>query len=125
MPSNRLRDEASRILAGYERGAHLANRGGGGVWLGLSGDDIEDLALRKQLGILEGGVLVSHIYPGDPAACAGIEENDVLKMWNQNPINGVDHLAKLLESAKVGEKVRLVVIRQGKTRKIDVQLGKY
>lgn len=125
MPINRLREEVAWILAQHERGSPMAKNEEGGVWLGLSADEIEDQALRNQLGIPKGGVLVSHIYPDDPAALAGIKENDVLKEWNRDLIEGIAHLRKLVEGAKAGDKVQLLVIRRGKPINLEIQLGTY
>jgi serine protease Do len=128
MPINRVMKEVEWILAEQAKQddeADVSMEVGEHPWLGLTAGDISDLALRKQLQIPEGGVLVSYIFPGDPAARAGIMENDVLMSWNDVAIKGIDHLKKLVDKTRLGDQVKLIVIRKGESLKLDLHVGKY
>jgi serine protease Do len=125
MPINRVKKEVEWILAKQTEGPDVSMEVREGPWLGLTAGDISDMALRKQLRIPEGGVLVSYIFPGDPAARARILENDVLKSWNDVAIQGIDHLKKLVDKTRLGDQVKLIVIREGKSLKLKLHIGKY
>ena len=128
IPINRVREDAEWLLAKHEseRAVSMsADEAADRPWLGLTGGNITDVRLRKQINMPQGGVLVSYIFPGDPAESAGILENDVLKQWNGTPIRGVDHLKQLIGGVRVGEKVELTVIRGGKEQSILLPIGRY
>jgi serine protease Do len=125
MPINRVKNEVHEILEQAKKQSDTPGPEEGEPWLGLAGNEIPDGALRKQLMVPEGGVLVSHIYPNDPAALAGIRVYDVLKTWGNIHIKGLNHLKELIHSSKVGDKVKLRVIREGKSLDFEVRIGRF
>ena len=90
-----------------------------------SAEEISDSALRKQIKMPSGGVLVSYIFPDDPADRAGIRENDVLKSWNDTDIECLDQLKHLIGESRVGDQIRISLIREGREMQIQVRLGGY
>ena len=52
-------------------------------------------------------------------------ENDVLTAWDDTRIEGLDHLKDLIGQSKVGEKVWIMVVREGKEQKVQVRIGSY
>ena len=113
------------IIARHEKGHFASGKGQGKPWLGLQGREIMDQTLRQQINIPDGGVLVSYVYPNDPAQQAGIVKNDVLKTWNHTPIMGADHLKELIRKAKVGDKVMIMLIRKGKGQGVEIRIGSF
>lgn len=77
---------------------------------------------RVRFGIAPGdyagndGVLIGDVYPGTPAAAAGLKEGDKIVKWNATEIKSVEDWMPLLAAAKPGDKVKLVYLR-GKDRK--------
>lgn len=91
-------------------------------WLGVS---IQPLTreLAESFGLdRTTGALVTKVLPGTPAEKAGLQRGDVLLELNGKEIRGVRELQLLVASAKVGETVELVVLRQGERLTLAVTL---
>lgn len=69
------------------------------------------------------GVLLAGVRPGGPAEKAGLVRGDVLIKIGTRAVNSVEDLMFILGSAKPGQKTSVVVIREGKEKKIDVTFG--
>jgi serine protease Do len=83
------------------------------------------LVLSEQLGLAKGfGLVVDYVVPDGPAAAAGLQQNDILKMLNDQILTDPGQLAKLVRSFSEGTNVTLIVLRKGKEEKITVKLTK-
>jgi hypothetical protein len=79
----------------------------------------------EQLGLAKGfGLVIDYVSPDGPAAAAGVKENDILKMLNDQILTEPDQLSKLIRSYPEGTAVTLTVLRKGQEQKISVKLGK-
>jgi DNA topoisomerase-1 len=81
------------------------------------GLDVENIAaeVAKTFGLREPkGALVSHLVGGGAADKAGIKRGDLIISFNGKPIKDVNSLAKLVSSAKVGKKVKVGLIEEGR-----------
>ena len=79
----------------------------------------------EQLGLAKGfGLVIDYVSPDGPAAAAGVKENDILKMLNDQILTEPDQLSKLIRSYPEGMAVTLTVLRKGQEQKISVKLGK-
>lgn len=93
-------------------------------WLGVG---IQNLTpeLAEYYGLKETkGVLVVKVYPDDPAAKAGIRENDIIVAVGDKPVEDSRELSRLVAALPVGEKVKVRLIRDGKTKTVQVTLAK-
>ncbi|MCB6178847.1 DegQ family serine endoprotease [Rhodobacter sp. Har01] len=92
-------------------------------WLGVSIQDVTpDIA--ESMGLAEGaGALVTTVMDG-PSKLAGIEVGDVITQFAGQPIGDAGDLTRLVADAAVGEKVQLVLLRDGKTQTVEVTLGR-
>src|ERR1700730_4244355 len=78
-----------------------------------------------QLGIAKGfGLVVDYVVPDGPAAAAGVQQNDILKMLNDQILLEPGQLAKLVRNYSEGTTVTLTVLRKGQEQKISVKLTK-
>src|ERR1700694_804487 len=78
-----------------------------------------------QLGIAKGfGLVVDYVVPDGPAAAAGGQQNDIIKMLNDQILTEPDQLAKLVRSYSEGTTVTLTLLRKGKEEKVGVKLIK-
>jgi serine protease Do len=80
---------------------------------------------RRQMGITlnsDDGVLVGQVYPGSPAAEAGLKTYDVILEANRQPITDQDSLNKIIQSLKVGDSLVLRVSHNGTDRILNVTL---
>lgn len=81
--------------------------------------------LCDQLGLPKGfGLVVDYVVPDGPAAAAGVQQNDVIKMLNDQILTDPDQLAKLVRSYAEGTSVTLTLLRKGQEQKVTVRLGK-
>jgi hypothetical protein len=72
----------------------------------------------------EGGVLLSGVREGSPAAQAGLEQGDVIVKFDDVRIDNLYDYAYALRSRKPGQPVRLAVQRRGSRIEVTVTLGK-
>jgi len=81
--------------------------------------------LCDQLGLPKGfGLVVDYVVPDGPAAAAGVQQNDVIKMLNDQILTDPGQLAKLVRSYSEGTNVTLTILRKGQEQKVTVKLAK-
>jgi hypothetical protein len=81
--------------------------------------------VADQLGLAKGfGLVVDYVVPEGPAAAAGLQQNDILKMFNDQILTEPDQLSKLIRSFPEGTSVTLTVLRKGTETKLTAKLGK-
>lgn len=81
--------------------------------------------LSEQLNLPKGfGLVVDYVVPDGPAAAAGVQQNDIIKMLNDQILMEPDQLAKLVRSYQEGTTVTLTILRKMAEQKITVKLGK-
>ena len=94
------------------------------AWLGVG---IQDLTaeLAEYYG-LEGkkGVLVTRVYPGNPADKAGIRAKDIITSVDGKPVDSAKDLLRLIANAAVGKKTAITLLRDGESETISVKLSK-
>src|SRR5437763_14926700 len=94
------------------------------TYLGVETSDVPRV-VSEQLGLAKGfGLVVDYVIPDGPAAAAGVQQNDILKMLNDQILTEPDQLSKLIRSFSEGTTVTLTVLRKGKEEKIGVKLSK-
>jgi len=94
------------------------------TYLGVETSDVPNV-VSEQLGLAKGfGLVVDYVVPDGPAAAAGVQQNDILKMLNDQILTEPDQLSKLVHSFSEGTTVTLTVLRKGKEEKIGVKLSK-
>lgn len=62
------------------------------------------------------------VVQGSPADKAGVKPGDIITQVNGTSINQNTSLTSLLDKQRVGDKITLTVVRNGKTQSIDVTL---
>jgi hypothetical protein len=94
------------------------------TYLGVETSQVPDV-VSEQLGLAKGlGLVVEYVEPNSPAASAGIQQNDILKMVNDQILIEPSQLRKLLQTFPDGTEVTLTILRKGKEQKITVKLAK-
>jgi hypothetical protein len=94
------------------------------TFLGVETSDVPRV-VSEQLGLPRGfGLVVDYVVPDGPAAAAGVQQNDILRMLNDQILTEPDQLSKLIRSFSEGTTVTLTVLRKGKEEKIGVKLSK-
>src|SRR5262247_3799849 len=81
--------------------------------------------VSDQLGLAKGfGLVVDYVEPNSPAATAGVQQNDILKMLNDQILVEPSQLRKLLQTFPEGTEVTLTVLRKGQEQKLTAKLAK-
>ena len=69
------------------------------------------------------GALVGDVVKGGPADKAGIKRGDVIVEFNGHPVKDFHSLSRLAAESAVGSQAKLVVVRKGANRPINVTIG--
>ena len=94
------------------------------TFLGVETSEVPNV-VSEQLGLAKGfGLVVDYVVPDGPAAAAGVQQNDIIKMLNDQILTEPDQLAKLVRSYSEGTSVTLTLLRKGKEEKVSVKLTK-
>ena len=79
-------------------------------------------ALIQSSGVTS-GVIVNSVEKGSPAAKGKIEANDIITKINDKEVKNVAYLRYYLYQHKVGDTIKVTVIRDGKNKELSVTLG--
>jgi serine protease Do len=94
------------------------------IFLGVETSQVPTV-VSEQLGLSKGlGLVVEYVVPDSPAAAAGIQQNDILKMLNDQILIEPSQLRKLLQTFSDGTDVTLTILRKGQEQKVTVKLTK-
>jgi serine protease Do len=94
------------------------------IFLGVETSRVPTV-VSEQLGLSKGlGLVVDYVVPDSPAAAAGVQQNDILKMLNDQILIEPSQLRKLLQTFADGTDVTLTILRKGQEQKITVKLTK-
>ena len=94
------------------------------TYLGVETSQVPDV-VSEQLGLAKGlGLVVEYVAPNSPAASAGIQQNDILKLLNDQILIEPSQLRRLLQTFPDGTEVTLTILRKGKEQKVTAKLAK-
>lgn len=93
-------------------------------WLGVGIQDISE-EVAAYYGIKERkGVLVTEVFPGDPADTAGIKPKDIILSVDGKTVENSRELTGMIANIRVGDKVKIKVMRDGRTKTFKVIIAK-
>lgn len=94
------------------------------IFLGVETAQVPSV-VSEQLGLSKGlGLVVEYVVPNSPAATAGIQQNDIIKLLNDQILIEPSQLRKLLQTFSDGTDVTLTILRKGQEQKVTVKLSK-
>ncbi|MFL6537884.1 MAG: PDZ domain-containing protein [Chthoniobacterales bacterium] len=95
------------------------------TWLGLETSEVPRV-VSEQLGFAKGfGLVVDYVVPNGPSAQAGVQQNDIIRMLNDQILMNPSQLSKLVRSFNEGDTVTLTILRKGQEQKMQVKLAKH
>jgi S1-C subfamily serine protease len=89
--------------------------------LGVSGAPVSEQAATR-LGVRD-GAWIHEVSPGTPASAAGLSPDDVIVALGDRPIASMEDLTIAVRDRKVGERVVITFIRDGRRRTVEVVLA--
>lgn len=93
-------------------------------WLGVAIQDV-DKELAEYYGLRNTeGVLVTEVFPGDPADEAGIKSKDIILEVNGKKMKSSKDLSRKIASIQVGDTVKIKLLRNGNKKTIRVEIAK-
>ena len=91
-------------------------------WLGVSGLTITpEIASYYDLPV-DKGALINQVMPNSPAERADMVKGDIIVGFGDKAINSVDDLVAEIHKRKIGEKARVLLLRDGEKWIADVTL---
>ena len=92
-------------------------------WLGIEIQDIDE-TIARQLGLKNNnGVLVARVVLGSPADNGGIKRGDAIVRFDHRSIKDASFLQNLVANLSVGQRVQVVVFRNGDSESLYVKMG--
>lgn len=110
-------DTVSRVIPQLESKGKVER-----AWLGVGLRDLPD-DRQSMFYPTDVGVIVAQVDPRGPSAKAGLMDGDVVLELNGKGIKNAHELILAVNHLKVGEKVSLLVSRQGQKKNLSVTLG--
>ena len=91
-------------------------------YLGVVGQSVRLSRRRMQLSHLATGrgVLVTDVAAKSPAERAGMRARDIILQFGETPVTSVDDLHALLTDERIGKTERVVLLREGVSRTVEV-----
>lgn len=124
-PANAERPRARQMDQPAERPADPEGRPAAGrpAHLGIATGPVS-AELREHANLPErGGLVVTRVEPGSPAAKAGLKANDILLEVDGCEVASPLDLTEMIEAAGPGARVTLDIMRRGKPLEVRVVLG--
>jgi len=92
-------------------------------WLGVSGLTItSEIASYYNLPV-EKGAAVTEVWADSPAEEAGMQKGDIIIGFGDKAISSVEDLVTEVQKRKIGEKARVLLLRDGQKLIVDLTLG--
>ncbi len=98
----------------------------GGVRRGVFGISVQDVSgdLAQALGMSRPeGAVITEVKAGSPAAGAGLQVGDVIVRIGRHAISGSSDLHTQLGLARIGEKIRLQILRNGQRIEVSAPIA--
>ncbi len=114
IPANMVKRITSQLI---DRGR--VTRG----WIGIAMQPLT-AELAQALGLRDThGAIVARVYPGSPAAGAGLQQNDVIVTFDGKTLDDYHHLQRLSADAEVGKTVTLGIVRNRERKDVPLTIA--
>ncbi|MFW5489850.1 MAG: trypsin-like peptidase domain-containing protein [Desulfovibrio sp.] len=113
-------NKASRVVTELIKSGSVAR-----VWLGLTGQSL-DQSMASYFGLHKvQGMLVTEVYQKTPAERAGLQPGDVILSINDVDVDDTDHYLSLLRNYTKDQQLQLIVLRNGKQTRLSTRCTEF
>ncbi len=92
-------------------------------WIGIAMEPLTS-ELVQSFGLRDTrGAVVARVYPGGPAAAAGLQKNDVVVSFAGTAVDDYRQLQRLSADAEVGKTVKLEIVRNRERRVMELRVA--
>ncbi len=93
-------------------------------WLGVAIQNVTD-EMAAYYGLKgQKGVLVTEVFPGDPADRAGVKAKDIITAVDSKKVETSRELTRMIAGISVGSKIKIDIWRDGKKKTLKVKIAK-
>lgn len=83
-----------------------------------------DEEIQKKFGTRDKeGAFITQVEPNSPADEAGLQPGDIIQKYNGIKVKNVNHLIDLVRGTRPGEKVEIIIWRNGKQHKVKATIA--
>jgi C-terminal processing protease CtpA/Prc len=93
-------------------------------WIGVMIENVSKRIARDYKLESEEGAYVSEVVKDSPADSAGIQEGDIIVIFDDRKIDDPGDLAEAVRKTRPGTKVNLTLVREGKKKDLSLVVGK-
>lgn len=93
-------------------------------WLGVSIQDIDEQMARAMDLEIRKGALIAQILTDSPAEKSGLENQDIIIEIEGEEVDNATQLKNLIASKRPYETIKVIIIRNGNKKSLNVRLGK-
>jgi serine protease Do len=93
-------------------------------WLGVGIQDLTPELAEYYKAKGDAGVLVTHVFEGDPADRGGVKVNDIIVAVNGEPVSSSRELSRKIAGLGVGKETTITLLRDGKEKTLTIQTAK-
>jgi membrane-associated protease RseP (regulator of RpoE activity) len=93
-------------------------------WIGIMIQDVNSKIARKAKLESEEGAYVKEVVDDSPADSAGIQEGDIIIVFNEKKLSDSNDLVKIVRRTLPGTKAEVVLVREGIKKTLYVTVGR-
>ncbi|MDY6790982.1 MAG: DegQ family serine endoprotease [Thermodesulfobacteriota bacterium] len=93
-------------------------------WLGVAIQDLTPELAEYYKVKNKKGVLVTHVFAGDPADKGGVKAKDIIVKIDGKPVPTAHELSSTIAGIAVGKKIAILLIRDGREKTLYIKIAK-
>jgi serine protease Do len=97
----------------------------GKPFIGVNMEELGADVLKGLDASVKKGVLITQVVEGSPAEKAGLEDGDIVILFDRKEVGSPDELKELVGETRVGDTVGVKVVRNGEPQSFKVTIGEW
>ncbi len=94
-------------------------------FIGIYMDDLNDKVIKDLNYPESDGVWIVSVIEDSPAEKAGLEDDDIIYIFDGEKLEGASDIGKIMKGKEAGDPVKMVIYRDGKKKELVVELGEH